>query len=83
MRREDMAVTDEPLGFLIGGKVAAENLKPLAMGSRDAHASNPAKRGAASFVLVPAEASLGQPPGRYGHGFLLAQQRGTDLHDLA
>jgi len=62
MRREDMAVTDEPLGFLIGGKVAAENLKPLAMGSRDAHASNPAKRGAADFVVVPAEASLGQPP---------------------
>lgn len=31
--------------------------------SRDAHASNPTKRGAADLVVMRAVASLGQPPG--------------------
>jgi len=47
IEREYMAVTDEPLEFDAGGKVAAE--KDLAIDSRNAHASKTAKRGAASW----------------------------------
>ena len=53
-------MTDEPLGLPARGKVACRNGKSLALGNRNAHASNIAKRGGSRFVLMPT--SLGQPP---------------------